>query len=183
MMTNVEQYKLQKLFKYIQDAANEWDDGEHVRTYFSALFYQHIYGMKRHFSGYTSRDAIIGPERGNTEDHFLSPRLVFRALMDQCPDLLHDFNQFADLVRLCQTTIRITKDQNNSFDIKFRMRGEVPVIKKLTVEKYDMWGWHQDGKGFLTEYVDERLVPQKFPLKHLVPNWLTTFEEKYVRRT
>lgn len=182
----VENYKLHKLFESVQGAAVEWDGAPDyirptARTLFSARFYQGIYGMKHNFSGYTSREAFMGHKRNNTEDHFLSARLVFRAMMDQCREILTDFEKFSQLVRDCQTTVRVTKDQNNTFDIKFRMDGDDPVIRALTIEKYDGWGWYQDGKGFLTEYVNGELVPKKFPLKHMVPDWLTEFEKKYVK--
>jgi len=179
-MVNVELYKLNKLFNAVQDAGKEWADGEHVRTYFSAVFYQHIYGMKHNFSGYISRDAMEGNKKSNTRDHFLSPRLVFRAMMDQARELLYNFEEFDKVVQLCQTTIETTRDQNNGA-IKFSMDGTIPRINALTIEKYDNWGWYKQGQGFLTEYVNGQLIPQKFPLKHLVPDWLTDYELKYVK--
>lgn len=179
-MTNVIEYKMQKLFQYCQDADVEWDDGEYARTHFSALFYQGIYGMKRNFSGYLSKDAFLASTRDTTEDHFLSPRLIFRAMMECQRDILFDYDLFSALVHTCRTTIRTTKAQNNSYQIKFRMNGTVPDIHALTIQKYDEWGWYQQNKGFLTEYVNGELLPQKFPLKHLVPEWLTAFERKYV---
>lgn len=179
-MDNILQYKTQKLFQYCQDADIEWDDGEYVRTHYSALFYQGVYGMRHAFSGYISKDAFLTRQNMVTDDHFLSPRLTFRAMMDQRRDILFDYDLFADLVNVCRTTIRITKQQNNSYDIKFRMNGITPDIRTTTLEKYDGWGWYQQGKGFLTEYVNGELLPQKFPLKHLVPEWLTTFERQYV---
>ena len=181
MMVDVEMYKINKLYQYVQDAPDEWDDGEHVRTYYSALFYQHVYGLKHNFSGYISRDAMSAKKDSTTRDHFLSARLIFRALMDQNREILKDFDKFVDLIRTCQTTVEVTRDQNNTYAIKFRMDGEIPIIKALTVEKYDSFGWFQEGKGFLTEFVNGQSVPKKFPLKHLVPDWLTEYEKKFVK--
>lgn len=180
-MVNTEMYRINKLFNAVQDAAKEWEDGEHARTYFSAVFYQHIYGLKHNISGYISRDAMLAKKDEITDDHFLSSRLIFRAMMDKNRGLLKDFNKFVELVRTCQTTIKVTRDQNNTYQIKFRMDGEIPDIKALTVEKYDGFGWYQEEKGFLTEYVNGQLIPKKFPLKHLVPDWLTEYEKKFVK--
>lgn len=181
MMVDVEMYKINKLYQYVQDAPNEWDDGEHVRTYYSALFYQHVYGLKHTVSGYISHDAMTVKKEETTDDHFLSARLIFRALMDKNREILKDFDKFVDLIRTCQTTIKVTRDQNNTYAIKFRMDGEIPIIKALTVEKYDGFGWYQEEKGVLSEFVDGQLVPKKFPLKHLVPDWLTEYEKKFVK--
>jgi len=181
MMVDVEMYKINKLYQYVQDALNEWDDGEHVRTHYSGLFYQHVFGLKHIFSGYISRDAMSVKKNSTTRDHFLSARLIFRAMMDQNRGILKDFNEFVTLVRTCQTTIKVTREQNNTYEIKFRMNGDIPIIKTLTVEKYDSFGWFQEGKGFLTEFVNGQIVPKKFPLKHLVPDWLTEYEKKFIK--
>lgn len=180
MTVDIERYKFDKLFERIQNARNEWNDGDHVRTYYSGTFYNGVYGMKHNFSGYISKAALNSPKNKITYDHFLSARLIFRAMMEECPELLHDYNGLYSLVSDCQTTIKITRDQNNG-DIKFRQRSSGLRIKALTVEKYDNWEWYHETMGYLTETVNGKVVPQKFPLKHLVPSWLTHFEKKYLK--
>ena len=125
--TDVELYKYTKLFERIQNAKKEWNDGEHVRTYFSGTFYNGVYGMQHLFSGYVSKDAFNSPNNKTTRDHFLSARLVFRAMMAEYPELLHDFDGLHQLVKDCQTTIKITRAQNNG-SIKFRVIDEAPRI-------------------------------------------------------
>jgi hypothetical protein len=179
MTVNVEQYKFDKLFERIQNARKEWNDGDHVRTYYSGTFYNGVYGMQHKFSGYISGDALNAPKNKIAYDHFLSARLIFRAMMGECPELLHDYDGLYSLVSDCQTTIKITRDQNNG-DIKFRQRSSGLRIKALTVEKYDDWKWYYQDGTFLTETVNGIEVPAKFPLKHMVPDWLTSFERKHL---
>lgn len=121
-------------------------------------------------TGYQSRDAFLNAT-DSTADHFLAARLVYRAMMDQCPEINSDYTQFSKLVETCRNTVRVTSAQNSG-SIKFRMEGARPVINMLTIDKYDGWGWYKTGTGFLTS--------REFPLKNLVPEWLTEFERKWV---
>lgn len=168
-MTDLE-FDTHELYKRMQDAPARWNEGERVRRMYAAQFYQGIYGMPRTVTGYQSRDAFLKVSR-RTDDHFLSARLVYRAMMDQCPEINTDYIEFSKLVETCRNTIRITSAQNNG-SIKFRMKGARPVINMLTIDKYDDWGWYKVGTGFLTS--------SEFPLKHLVPDWLTEFERRWV---
>lgn len=178
-METLENYKIRKLIERIQTAKREWNDGEHVRKDYSAMFYQGIYGMEHLFTGYISKAAVVSHTDDTTEDHFLSARLVFRALMDQVPELLIDEDGMRDIIKRCQHTIRITRDENNG-PIKFKMRNTRPIIRQATIDKYDEFGWFQEGKGFLLEYKNGEQVYQPFPLKHMIPDWLTEFEKKYL---
>ena len=70
-----------------------------AQTYFSEQFYQGIFGMGELKTGYKSRDAFL-KKSPTTDDHFLSPRLIFRAMMEECPELIHDYTKFTALVEL-----------------------------------------------------------------------------------
>jgi len=136
--------------------------------------------MQHLFSGYVSKDAFNSQKNKTTRDHFLSARLVFRAMMAEYPELLHDFDGLHQLVKDCQTTIKITRAQNNG-SIKFRVIDEAPRINALTIDKYDSFGWYHPNHGFLTEYADGKMISKPFPLKHMVPDWLTQFEKKLLK--
>lgn len=179
MTVDIAEYKVRKLFERCQPAINEWNNGDHVRTDYSGLFYQGIYGMEEHFTGYSSIDAVLAPRNQRTYDHFLSPRLTFRAMMDMCTENLTDYVKFKAIVNACQHTICITRNQNNG-SIKFRMEGSCPVIKLPTITKYDSFGWFLESKGVLKEYRNGSEINKPFPLKHMIPEWLTTWELQYV---
>lgn len=176
---DVELYKYTKLFERIQNARKEWNDGEHARIYFSGTFYNGVYSMKNIRSGYVSRGAYDLPSKKQTHDHFLAPRLIFRGIMEEVPELIHDFDGLREVVIKSQTTVAVTKPENDS--VRFDNNDGGFGIKMLTVEKYDSFGWYHKNEGFLMEYVNGQMVPKKFPLKHMVPEWLTAFEKKYLK--
>lgn len=170
-------YHVNSLFEECRIALKEWDTREAARTKYSGRFYQTIYGLPDIPTGYMSREAVLSDRI--TDDHFLSPRLVFRAVMSECRELLSDYDRFLKLVELCRHTVVITKEQNDSSDIKIRTKPKL-YVPGLTIEKYDRFGWYKEGEGFLTATINGQTIFKPFPLKHMVPDWLTHFEKKII---
>jgi hypothetical protein len=164
----------EKLYKFIQDAHDEWDLGKEYRQFYSGLFYQNVCGAGLRKTPYQTLAAAQGAPA--TDDHCFSPRLVFRAAMDQCPEIIADRDKFYNLIDLCRITVRVTKKQNN--EVKFTDSDfGFPIVRKLTRDKYDSFGWVDKKRGLLQEKKDGKLVNSPFPLKHLIPNWFTAFEQ------
>lgn len=164
-----------KLYKFIQDAHEEWHLGKDYRQFYAALFYQSVCaaGLRK-----TSYQSLAAAQRQPaTDDHCFSPRLVFRAVMDQCPEVIADRDEFYNLIDLCRITVRVSKKQN--IDVKFIDTDfELPIVRALTCNKYDRFGWVEKKCGLLQEKQNGKLVNSPFPLKHLIPNWFTAFEQK-----
>jgi hypothetical protein len=168
----------EKLYKFIQDAHAEWHLGKEYRQFYAGLFYQCVCaaGLRK-----TPYQTLAAAQRlPATDDHCFSPRLVFRAAMDQCPEIIADRDAFYDLIDLCRITVRVTKKQN--IDVKFDdVDFGLPVVRALTRDKYDNFGWVAKKCGLLQEKKDGKLVNSPFPLKQLIPDWFTVFEQKCMK--
>lgn len=168
----------EELYNIIQNAHEKWTLGKEYRQFYSGLFYQSVYGAGLRKTSYQTLAVARGDAA--TDDHCFSPRLVFRAAMDQCPEIIKDRDEFYNLVDLCRITVRITKKQN--IEVKFDDKEfGLPVVRKLTCDKYDTFGWVEKGRGLLQEKQDGKLVNSPFPLKYLIPDWFTAFERKCMR--
>ena len=81
---------------------------------------------------------------------------------------------------LCRITVRVTKKQN--IDVKFEDTDfGLPIVRALTYNKYDNFGWVAKKCGLLQEKHDGKLVNSPFPLKQLIPDWFTAFEQKCMK--
>lgn len=129
------------------------------------LFYQSVFKNHIGKSKYQSNDAF-SEEFGNTDDHYLSPRLMIAAVINLRKDILFDPIEFANIFNLCSETVRITKNQNNL--VRYKTEDHKKSIKKLTIEKYDDFGPWWDEK---TDCFDV------FPLKNKVPDFFTEYEK------
>lgn len=129
------------------------------------IFYEAVFRNYIGKSKYQSNDAF-SDEYGNTDDHYLSPRLMIAALITVRKDILFDPVEFANIFTLCSETIRITKDQNNL--VKYKTENNKKSIKKLTIEKYNNFGPWWDNN---TNCFDD------FPLASKVPDFFTEYEK------
>ena len=159
-----------------------WERDSDHRRFHSMMFYGGVRDAGNISTPYTSL-AASALEREPTPDHFLSPRLVFLAMMDQCREVLKDREKFYEMMDVCRHTVKITSEENNS--VKYKPdkvgTGLIPIVTARTVDKYDSFGWVDKGKGLLTERKGGKLVNKPFPLKHMIPDWLTAFEEKCMK--
>jgi Fic family protein len=109
------------------------------------------------------------------------------AMMEIYPELLNDSKKFKELFReLCQSTIKITEHQNDI--VKFKNSIDEGIrIKYLSIEKYEKCKDDKDNIGieFFNEGNGSYTLSKYdfvtgFPLKELVPEWITEFESQYV---
>ena len=144
------------------------DDG------FDAI-YRHGGHDSNNHTGYISAAASekeASERKKPTLDHWLSPRIVFRSVMEIYPELLDDYDEFRYTFRLAGSTISVTSEQNR--EVMFRNDGERVIVRELTIEKYDPW-------RFYNEKTNE--VSKGLPMaKELTPPYVTEWEKKYLIR-
>lgn len=156
----------------------KWKKSRKNRVFYSTHFYCSVRLAGMITTPYMSL-AASNLKKEPTPDHCFSPRLVFRAMMDICPEILRDREKFYNLIDFCRHTVKVTSAENEKvkYDDDRNGTGLVPIVYTRTIDKYDDFGWIQKGVGMLKE----NGVNSPFPLKHLVPDWLTVFEEKCMR--
>jgi hypothetical protein len=168
------------LYNTVKVAGKKWKNDRDWRITYSMLFYALVGNAGKVVTPYTSL-AASGLKHA-TDDHFFSPRLVFRAMMDQFPDILNDREQVFEVVDFCRMVVKVTTEENSK--VRYTTEddvGTLPIVRVRTLDKYDDFGWIEKGKGLLQERRGNKYVNSPFPLKHLIPDWLTTFEEKCMR--
>lgn len=140
------------------------------------FFYDQVYRSSTVYTGYVSNDVFVKREN-STKDHFLCPRLMISAIVEQKQDLLYDKEEFFKIFDLCTNTICVLKSQNN--DVKYDNVDNIITVKQLTIDKYDKYGpWWKLGsrKHILGTYTE-------FPLKDKIPKWFTKYEKKLLVKT
>lgn len=135
-------------------------------------FYQTVFKTVHVKSLYSSDEAFFEKSSVNlTDDHYLAPRLLVRALIENERDIIFDKKEFLNIFLLCCETVRITKKQNNY--VRYRhLNGEI-LISELTIHKYDKYATWWD------EYDDEY---DEFPLKGKVPKFFTKYEKSKLKK-
>jgi hypothetical protein len=171
------------LYDTVKVANKRWKKDKDWRMTYSMLFYALVGNAGKVNTGYVSLAA--SSLKSPTPDHFFSPRAVFRAIMDQFPELLKDKERLFEIVDFCRMTVGVTSEENNKVRYSPEKDDEgskgYPIITVRTIDKYDDFGWTQKGVGLLQERKGRKLVNSPFPLKHLIPDWLTAYEEKCMK--
>ena len=135
-------------------------------------YYHWVYysGLKN--SGYQSNDVFTnnGP---STEDHYLSPRMMISAIIENKTSVLFDKDLFCEMFQLSREVVKVSQNQNNL--VKFVNKNNKVYITDLTIDKYDKFGpwWLVDSIG-KKKIISES---QEFPLKHKIPDWFTEHEK------
>jgi hypothetical protein len=182
---NLEIYE--KMYYNFSPDYRDWNSkNRKYRTFQYGQFYYSVGQLGKVASPYISENARIAlSDTGKlpTDDHCITPRLMYQAMMSQCPEVLLDREEFYKMVDLSRCTIQITEEQNNKVKYHFNHRGPLPKIHARTIDKYDSFGWIDKSRGsvLLTERSGDKIVKSPFPLKHLIPDWLTAFEEKCMK--
>jgi hypothetical protein len=169
-------------FKRIQP---NWKNYNHTQKIIKAgVFYQYVFANGMNFSGLVSREVIRGVK--SCIDHWMPARLVIRAAMENYPELFHNKDEFRYIFReVCQSTVKITSHQNEI--VKFKNSKHVGLtIKHISTQKYEICKdkdgnkgikFYNNGKGSCKERPYK--YAKEFPLKYLVPEWITNFELKH----
>lgn len=164
-----------RLYRNVSNAVKEWSKDKRTRSWYAGCFYYGVGQLGKVRTEYVSLAA--SQLKNPTPDHFFSPRLIFRAMMAMCPELLRDRKEFYTIVDFCRLTIDVTSDENAK--VKYgQEKDDYPLVKTRTIDKYDDFGWILRKVGMLKETNGKN---SSFPLKHLIPDWLTAFEEKCMR--
>tara|TARA_Y100000310_G_scaffold9565_1_gene10068 strand:+ start:133 stop:717 length:585 start_codon:yes stop_codon:yes gene_type:complete len=182
------EYACENSFLHAKVILKNWKDYNLLQKMVEAsVFYSYVFNNGTNSSGLISKEALNLKADKRTKDHWNSARLYFRAMMELYPELLNNFKKFKYYFReLCQSTIDITPHQNDI--VKFKSdRDEGIKIKYLTIEKYEICKDKDDnigieffnsGKGSCK--VKKHDYVTGFPLKELVPEWITEFESLYL---
>ncbi len=151
---------------------HRYDASSVTQDFVCNLFYQTVYASKRTKSEYRSNDAFSkDTDEGVTDDHYLAPRLLIRALLENERDILYDEKEFLKIFTLFTQTVRITKKQNNL--IKYKYQKNNVIVSELTINKYDKFAtwWDNESNDF-----------EEFPLKKTVPKFFTKFEKSKLKK-
>lgn len=168
----------EETFAQMKRAVKMWSKGSDYQIYYSTQFYSAVRMAGNIKTPYMTLGAAS--QRKKTADHCFAPRLVFRAVMDQCPELLLDRESFDHLCEFSRYTVGVTKEENDIVKYKHNENG-LPLIRALTQDKYDQFAWVEKGRGLLQEKVKNKLVNRPFPLKDIIPEWFTAFETKCLK--
>ena len=149
-----------------------YDTNGNTQDWVCNQFYQSVYKTSKTNTGYRSNDAFSKhTDEGVTDDHYLAPRLLIRALMENERDILYDEKEFLKIFTLCTQTVKVTKKQNNI--VKFKKDSADVIVSELTINKYDKFAtwWDNENNDF-----------DEFPLKNIVPKFFTKFEESRLKK-
>jgi hypothetical protein len=165
---NLTRYK--ELHTLMRRAGKVWNNPD-LQNMYSNFFYQEIRSLRTERTPYSTIEATRS--QTVTHDHWLAPRLVLRALMEERPEVLLDADEFYAIVDLCCSTVGVTSSQNSQVKFKANKLG-LPIVRKLTRDKYDGFTWLHKTTGLVDR-------ARGFPLKHRIPEWVTAFEMKCMK--
>jgi hypothetical protein len=168
----------EETFVQMRRAVKYWKKGSDYQIYYSTQFYSAVRMAGNINTPYMTLRAAS--QKKKTADHCFAPRLVFRAVMDTCPELLLDRECFDHLCEFSRHVVSVTRKENNVVKYKHNDMG-LPIIRQLTRDKYDQFTWVEKGRGRLQENVNGKLVDSPFPLKDMIPDWFTEFEMKCMK--
>lgn len=136
-------------------------------------FYQTVYKTVSIRSLYRSDDAFDEFDKSliYTDDHYLAPRLLIRAMIQNERDIIFDDREFFKIFKLSCETVRVTKKQNS--DVRYKCVNDDIIVPELTIDKYDKYSTWWD------EYDDEY---DEFPLKHKIPKFYTKYERSKLKK-
>ena len=167
-------------FRRYRDVWHTYDHEEvahRASQYYANVFYAGP-GNK---SGLISLAAMHLPSNKVTNDHWASPRMNIRAIMDKNPEILDDYDEWEDNFRnFAMSTIALTSEENGI--VKFQSKNGKIKINYLTIDKYNLCE-NKDGVRGIKFYDENKnnISPDGiFPLAHLIPPWFTKFEKQFL---
>lgn len=141
--------------------------GENIPPWISHKFYDAVVRMKPLDTKWQTFDAVGSK---GTLDHFISPRLLFRAAVDESMKYITNYSLFKEMIYTCLKVIKTTSEQNQQ--VKYENRNNEIIVNELTIYKYDTFGFYNE---------ETNTSSDEFPLKEFIPNYLTKYEEKHMR--
>ena len=152
------------------DVFNKWDTfPESRKPIIAGDFWYKVTRSLFINSGLISEGAMSGKKK--TPDHFVSPRMWYRAMMST-PDIREEMKnnkvKYAESYLNLHTIVKVTKAENS--EVRYKNRNHELTIPELTVDKYKKFRWFNGETGnFITEGT--------FPLENLIPDWFTEYEK------
>lgn len=115
-----------------------WKEDEYKRP-LTRIFYNSVYDCgKVNKSTYISGQAIVDMNNKirTVEDHFLSPQMVAKMILDNSKIYLNDYKKYESIFWNCCETITVSKEEN----IKLSLLNKKTNTLIATSEKYDHLG-------------------------------------------
>jgi hypothetical protein len=158
-----------------QDAL-EWDnmddDEKHIAVcQLYDLIFRHEKGNDEAKTGLISAEAM--ELKKPTYDHWVSPRIVAWAILEDNQWVLEDLDYFIEIFKLAQSQIALTSKQNSA--VKFVNSNGDMYIRELTKDKYLKYKFWDKNKEGGAHWTDE---DNPFPLVDKIPEWFTEYEKK-----
>tara|TARA_Y100000114_G_scaffold155195_1_gene178810 strand:- start:57 stop:611 length:555 start_codon:yes stop_codon:yes gene_type:complete len=164
--------------KQLSQDALDWknfdDEEKHIAvSQYYDLVFRHAKGNKDARTGLISAEAMELSKP--TYDHWLSPRMVARAILDDNHWVLEEKDYFVyDVFKLSQSQIALSSEQNNL--VKFNNSNGEIFVKELTKDKYLKFKFWDKKKEGGAHWVDDN---NPFPLVNKIPEWFTEYEKKF----
>ena len=142
--------------------------------YVRTVFYQQVRAAGDKNTGWISNQAFsnLKEQIRPTLDHFVTPRLMISALIEEHPEIIQNKIEFKKIFELCRNVVGVTKNENSSLRYNKDDDGTI-VIKDCTAEKYNKIGhwWIVKNNKIAADSVE-------FPLLNTIPTWFLNWEQK-----
>ena len=143
-------------------------------TKLATTFYNFVGDSGKEDTGWYSDQAYrdrVYDKLKPTQDHWLSPRMVFRAAYQCNRDVLTNYYLFKQVFLTCRQVVNVTDEENGT--VKYLNDGSTVKVKQLTIEKYHNLSsrWHKlNGKNLVD-------TSSTFPLTDVLWDWFTEYEK------
>lgn len=156
------------MISIMDDYGKSTEDDRYIRNTF---YYQIVQSYTKNTKWISKNAFQTRKEKHPTLDHFITPRLVISALIEERPDILHDETEFKNIFELCTSVVSVTSKENT--DLRYELKNGKIVIKECTEKKYNKLGaW------FLLK--NNKILDRSinFPLLEKIPSWFLDWEKK-----
>jgi len=159
----------------VQLGLHKCEDDPDWITKLATRFYHDVGDSGKNNTGWYSYEAYMNrvyEKIDAVEDHYLSPRMGFRAAYHKNKEVLTNYPLFKELFFTSRKVINVTKTQNDAMKYINEGKGIIKV-RELSIHKYSNLSesWIKfDGKNIVDE-------SKNFPLLDNLWDWFTEYEK------
>ena len=130
-------YKLKQIYDMMNGLRSMWTPNNYA--FVTNQFYEATRRIKN-ISGYWSEQAFLNVDNNHVKkenDHIFPMSVVGRYIMDNADKYLNDPSKFEAIIKLCSTTIVVTKEENTKLSKQTKSRGASLKLTCSLIDKYD----------------------------------------------
>lgn len=159
----------------IKDYGISEDHNRYVRDF----FYEQIVHSKKNNTYWHSKKAYQNQisdsnNKQTTLDHFITPRLMVSALIEERPDIIENKIEFKKIFELCTHVVRVTKEENSSLRFDTKKFGTIVVLESTEIKYNKLGHWYKKNGKAKFEY------SVNFPLLNMIPTWFLDWERRLI---